>query len=188
MTTKILGGKWKGKKILTPPDSITRPTQSVVRAAVFNICQGSIENGDFLDCFAGSGAMGLEALSRGAKSAAFIEKDRTALKILYQNIKMLEASSMTTVYPYPLEKALGKIGKHPRPIPERLFDVIYLDPPYGMETDRFIPLLKELLREEGTLFLEERINDDGSQQFPGLQLISTRRFGSTALHEYSIST
>ena len=79
---KILGGTFKGRIIKTPKGKTTRPTLSSLRESVFNISQNRIENAQFLDLFAGSGAMGLEAISRGADRAVFIDKDKHAIRNL----------------------------------------------------------------------------------------------------------
>ncbi len=80
---RIIAGIYKNRNIRTPKGGNTRPTSGMLREAVFNICQASIEKAHFLDLFAGSGAMGLEALSRGAKHAVFVDNHREAIQ-MYQ--------------------------------------------------------------------------------------------------------
>lgn len=116
----ITGGKLKGRKVIAPDENITRPTLSKVRMAVFNTMQALIdfENASFLDMFAGSGIMGLEAISRGFKKVVAIEKNPKIFKILSQNYKSLNVSPNIL------------LGDSLKKIPQEYFDVIYIDPPY----------------------------------------------------------
>ena len=116
----ITGGKYNGLKIIAPDESITRPTLSKVRMAVFNTLQALIdfENANFLDMFAGSGIMGLEALSRGFKNVTAIEKNPKVFKILEENYKKIG------------EKQNLIKGNSLKSIPQEYFDVVYIDPPY----------------------------------------------------------
>ncbi|HLB52341.1 MAG TPA: 16S rRNA (guanine(966)-N(2))-methyltransferase RsmD [Chlamydiales bacterium] len=178
MTLKIVGGKFKGR-LLQTAGSATRPTQSIVRAAVFNISQHFIEGATFLDCFAGSGAMGFEALSRGATLVTFIEKDKQALQAIRQNAALLEVESQVHILPYKLELALQHL-KLP-------FDLIYMDPPYDLPIQPFaLQILKQkLLKQTGFLFLEER-SKGKTPEIPGLLIVSSRRYGDAALHQFKL--
>ena len=116
----ITAGKFKGQKVTAPDETITRPTLSKVRMAVFNTLQALIdfEGASFLDMFAGSGIMGLEALSRGFEHVVAIEKNPKVYNILLNNYKALK------VKPNILK------GDSLKVIPQEHFDVIYMDPPY----------------------------------------------------------
>lgn len=116
----ITAGKFKGQKITAPDETITRPTLSKVRMAVFNTLQALIdfEGASFLDMFAGSGIMGLEAISRGFERVVAIEKNPKVYNILLNNYKVLK------VKPNVLK------GDSLKVIPQEHFDVIYIDPPY----------------------------------------------------------
>lgn len=116
----ITAGKYKNQKITAPDESITRPTLSKVRMAVFNTLQALIdfEDASFLDMFAGSGIMGLEALSRGFSKVTAIEKNPKVFKILQDNYKKIG------------EKQNLIKGDSLKLIPNEEFDVIYIDPPY----------------------------------------------------------
>lgn len=116
----ITAGKYKNQKITTPDESITRPTLSKVRMAVFNTLQALIdfENASFLDMFAGSGIMGLEALSRGFSKVTAIEKNLKVFKILKDNYEKI-GENQTLIK-----------GDSLKSIPNEYFDVIYIDPPY----------------------------------------------------------
>lgn len=124
MTLKINGGKFRGIKLSSPSGNKTRPTSDMLREAVFNIAQHKIQDSLFLDLFAGTGAMGLEALSRGAMKSIFIEKDRTAINCIKENIEKLSLKEEATLLPLDILSALKKLK-------EIKFNIIYMDPPYG---------------------------------------------------------
>lgn len=124
MPLKIAGGLYKGLPLETPSGSKTRPTAEVLRMAVFNICQHKTKDAHFLDLYAGSGAMGVEALSRGALKATFIENDRQALKALKKNIEKIQAEDASLVLPLDVQVGLKKVQN-------TLFNIVYIDPPYG---------------------------------------------------------
>lgn len=177
---RITGGFLKNQGLKTPKGTSTRPTSEKLRQAVFNICQHHIENIEFLDLFAGSGAMGIEALSRGAKQATFIEKSIPALKILRENLLNLDLSPLATVLSGDVLVLLNKLkGK--------MFGLIYVDPPYekglAVKTVVMIDNLK-LLHPGGLLLVEE--SGKKELEFPpliNLEVKKKRKMGSTFLYE-----
>lgn len=180
MSLRIIGGKYKGHPLYSVPSTKTRPTQAVVREALFNICQNEIEEKEFLDCFAGSGAIGFEALSRGAKFVTFIESEKLALSTIHKNCERLKVKDQVKVLSFRAEIALKRL-KTP-------FDMIYLDPPYDFSLIPFVEAILEnhLLKEGGSLFLEERASFKKSAPlFSGLTLQSSRKFGEALLHHYT---
>ena len=116
----ITAGKFKGKKIIAPETDLVRPTLSKVRMAVFNVLQSYVdfENSSFLDMYGGSGVMGLEAISRGFKSATVIEKDRRIADIIKKNYLTLGVKPDL----YNMDTLKFKTDK--------FYDVVYIDPPY----------------------------------------------------------
>ena len=182
MSLRIIAGQFKGRSLRAPKGPSTRPTQSMLRESVFNICQHEIQGARFLDLFAGSGAMGLEALSRGALHATFVESDRRAIASIRENIATLQVASETTLITSNAEQALKHLFSP--------FHIIYVDPPYDKPV---VPYIKELLDRnliapDGILFIEERNRPNPpSLHFPELILISTRRFGEALLHQYRFS-
>ncbi len=124
---RIIGGRWRGRRLAAPPGQTTRPTAERLRQAIFDMLlhapwggRGVIEGALVLDVFAGTGALGLEALSRGAAAAEFFEQDRAALTALRSNIAACGAAAR--VHPGDACRAIG--GP-----PARL---VFLDPPYGL--------------------------------------------------------
>jgi 16S rRNA (guanine966-N2)-methyltransferase len=126
---RIIAGEWRGSRLEAPPGEGTRPTLDRVRQALFDRLmhapwagRGAIEGAAVLDAFAGTGALGLEALSRGAAGAVFIERDRTALAALRANVAACRAEARCRVI----------AGDALRPPPGSPCGVVFLDPPYGL--------------------------------------------------------
>lgn len=179
---KIIAGKFKGHKIHAPKSASTRPTQSITREALFNICQNKIEGSLFLDLFAGSGAMGIEALSRGATKAVCVENHKSAIGAIKKNIASLQIEEDTILIPKEIFIALKFLKAK-----EMHFDIIYLDPPYKMELFKKKKILENifsfsLLKDEGDLFLE----DDSKKPLDlPFRFCKSRKFGKSFLHHWS---
>ncbi len=132
---RIVAGTWRGRALLAPPGDATRPTADRVRQALFDMLlhapwggRAAIEGAQVLDVFAGTGALGLEALSRGAAFATFIEHDRAALAALRANIAALRAEGRTAVL------AADALAVAARVAPGAMAgSLVFLDPPYGGE-------------------------------------------------------
>ncbi|HSX25510.1 MAG TPA: 16S rRNA (guanine(966)-N(2))-methyltransferase RsmD [Chlamydiales bacterium] len=181
MTLRIIGGKYKGLLLKTPKSTSTRPTQGMLREAVFNICQNQINDARFLDLFAGSGAIGFEALSRGASHVTFVEQNKIAIACLKENIAKLNVALQTQLLPLPAARALPFLAKQSK------FNLVYIDPPYDTPFQSLLEGLKPLLAPHATVFIEERHSPKIQQtppEFPFLQLIDSRRFGIALLHQY----
>ena len=129
---RIVAGRWGGRRLTTPRGTAVRPTADRVREALFSILGGAVEGARVLDLFAGSGALGLEALSRGARYADFVEFRPTSLHALKANIMRLKLRERTRVH---VRDALPFAGTLP---PDR-YDVAFCDPPYeSRQLDRVI--------------------------------------------------
>lgn len=133
---RIISGKARGTKLYTLEGNNTRPTLDRVKESLFNIIQSNIENSVFLDLFAGSGAIGLEAVSRGAKKAILCENSKEAIQIIKKNIAKTHAEEKTKLYEMTFQELLK------REINE-IIDIIYIDPPY--KTDFAYESLKIIL-------------------------------------------
>ena len=123
---RIIAGQWRGRTLAAPAGSRTRPTSDRAREGLFSMLTsrlGSFEGLAVADLFAGSGALGLEALSRGAAHCIFIDNDREAIAALKRNVAALDAEARTEIRQQPAESA---------PPPDRPFDLVFLDPPYGL--------------------------------------------------------
>lgn len=140
---RIVAGKWGSRRLQAPAGRTTRPTQDKIREAVFDSLGGFFEGGTVLDLYAGSGAVGLEALSRGMAAGVFVEASRPACQVLRANIHSLGAQACCRVLAMKAEKALPLLaGENSR------FDLVYLDPPYRQEKNTEV---MRFLTEKGML-------------------------------------
>ncbi|MBQ6222972.1 MAG: 16S rRNA (guanine(966)-N(2))-methyltransferase RsmD [Solobacterium sp.] len=154
---RIVAGKYSSRRLDTLPGNDTRPTLDKVREAVFSSLGGFFEGGNMLDLYAGSGAVGLEALSRGMDHIVLVDKSRAAAEIIRKNIASLKAEEQTTVLPVSDLKALGILQE--RGI---RFDLVYLDPPYAKERNmEILRKLQEysLLAEKARIVIESDKED-----------------------------
>ena len=122
---RIVSGRWRGRSISAPPDTRVRPTADRVREAWLSIVQTEVPGARVLDLFAGSGALGLEALSRGATSADFVESNRRSLQALHANVEALGAGDASCIHRVDALRFIEKL----RP---GAYDVAFADPPYGL--------------------------------------------------------
>jgi len=127
VTIRVIGGRFGGRRLATPPGRGTRPTASRVREAWFSAIQEDLEGVRVLDLFAGSGALGIEALSRGAGSATFVESDGKVLGVLRRNLELLDLDSAATIVRADVFRAVASPE-----IREARFDLALADPPYGV--------------------------------------------------------
>ncbi len=173
---RVISGTARGRRLKIPPEKITRPTGDRVKEALFNIIGADVAGTVFLDCFAGSGSMGIEALSRGAVQAHFIENNTTALRILKENLEktsFLDKSSVWKGDVYGvLRRRLKGFG----------FGIIFLDPPYNYDPSRVLSLIEEkgLLLSGGIIILEASSHSDPFE-CPFWQQIENRVYGDTRL-------
>jgi 16S rRNA (guanine966-N2)-methyltransferase len=121
---RIVAGKWKGRHLTPPPDRTVRPTADRVREAWMSIIQLDIPDARVLDLFAGSGALGIEALSRGARSADFVDDSAKSLRTLQTNLADLEAGDGAAVHRTDAIKFIAKL-------PAAAYDIAFADPPYA---------------------------------------------------------
>jgi 16S rRNA (guanine966-N2)-methyltransferase len=175
---RIVAGSRKGHRIAAPKGVVTRPTGDRVREAVFSIV-GSVEGARVLDLFAGSGAMGLEALSRGASSCAFVESDTGAARVIQANLEKLRLTGAVVVTRDVAAALRDELVRG------RRYDLIVADPPYG-DWQRHEPSLGELLPavlSEGGMVVVETA--DRIEPVLPLDLVTTRRYGSARITVFS---
>jgi 16S rRNA (guanine966-N2)-methyltransferase len=166
---RIIAGTHRGHRIAAPRGKDTRPTSDRVRENAFNLI-GPVDDANVLDLFAGSGAMGLEALSRGAATATFVESDRDACRTINANLDKL--SFRGTVRCLDAVRALGQ---------ERMvYDLILCDPPYDFDRKRIAPQLAKLLSDDGVLVWETSGRED-PPEVPGLAERTSRKYGAARL-------
>jgi 16S rRNA (guanine966-N2)-methyltransferase len=169
---RIIAGERKGHTIWAPKGLDVRPTSDRVRENVFNIVAPWVEGARVLDLYAGSGAMGLEALSRGADAVVFIENDPEAVRTSERNLDKLRFTGATV-----LRRNAGS-GLAQEATAGRKYDLVLADPPYAMtdytQLARYLP---SVLADDGLLVLESAARVE--PELPGLEVRTTRRYGST---------
>jgi 16S rRNA (guanine966-N2)-methyltransferase len=167
---RIVAGSRKGARIFAPKGTGTRPTSDRVREAVFNLI-GPVEDAAILDLFAGSGAMGLEALSRGAASAVFVESDRAACRTIERNLAKLGLTGATVLCRDALQALAAESST---------YDLVLCDPPYGFaDYPRLAGYLKRVLAPNGLLVYETAAKEQ--PELEGLTVRTSRTYGSARL-------
>lgn len=149
---RILGGAARGRRLKGESLPGVRPTSSRVREALFDVLGGRVPGCAFLDLFAGSGAVGLEALSRGAARAVFVESSRRAAQVIAANVSALEADPVAEILAMEASRAL-------RHLEERVerFDIVFLDPPWDVEDPgAVLPQAARVAAPGGTVVVEHR--------------------------------
>jgi 16S rRNA (guanine966-N2)-methyltransferase len=168
---RIIAGSRRGHTIYAPPGRDTRPTSDRVRENTFNLI-GPVDGASVLDLFAGSGALGLEALSRGAASAVFVESDRDAVGAIERNLDKLRLTGATVLRRDALQALAADASA------ARKYDLVLVDPPYDRYDDMQTTLaryLPEVLAGDGLLVFETSARIE--PQVP-LELRTSRRYGS----------
>ena len=175
---RIIAGKYKRTPINTlAGEEITRPTRDMVKEALFSSI-AIFSDTCFLDLFAGSGAIGLEALSRGAAEVVFNDINREAVKVIKSNLMKVKENRMVLNLDY--KNCL-------REMTGRVFDYIYCDPPYAFaEYEEIFSYVKAygLLKEKGIMILEVRKNTDLDDVYPGFVKFKEQRYGISKLVYY----
>lgn len=149
---RIIGGTMRGTKLFTLEGENTRPTLDRVKEALFSKINFELEDATVLDLFSGSGALGLEALSRGAQKSFLCDNSKDAIKIINQNIEKTKTKDKITLFNMDYQKALSEMKKA-----GIKFDIVFLDPPYKTdfaEDAAKIIIENELLNENGLIILE----------------------------------
>ncbi len=179
--TRIIGGSARGRRLRTPPGEATRPTSDRVREALFSALEarlGSLTGVRFLDLYAGSGAVGLEAMSRGAASVTCVESDRRTAKVVQANVATLGFTDVE-VLAHPASRVLGQRPTDP-------FDVVFADPPYPVDNTEVERVLALLVAHEwmapGAVLVLERSARSVEPTWPsGLTGERHRGYGETVL-------
>jgi 16S rRNA (guanine966-N2)-methyltransferase len=169
---RIVAGQWRGRRIKAPADDRVRPTADRVREAWMSIVQPRLADAAVVDLFAGSGALGLEALSRGAASAVFVEIAPASLRALRENIELLAAGDAATV-------RRADALRFAAALPAEAFDVAFADPPYGIGAASRLAELWLTTPFARVLGIEHRVTE--SMPAAG----DSRRYGDTVITLYA---
>ncbi|RUM88852.1 MAG: 16S rRNA (guanine(966)-N(2))-methyltransferase RsmD [Thermodesulfatator sp.] len=177
MGLRVTGGAFKGRRLCTPRGPGTRPMTERVRKALFDILGESLCGARVLDLFSGSGALGFEALSRGASEVVFVEASREASRTIRKNARTLGLEDRVHLVQGRLPEVLKKVPPGP-------YHLVFLTPPYGKglgeETLAALPL--EILALEARIVLEERKTSQVKIKKPALEIEEIRRYGDTWLY------
>ena len=176
---RIISGKAKGTKLYTLEGTNTRPTLDRVKESIFNIIQNDIEDAEIFDLFAGSGAIGLEFLSRGARNAVLCDKSKDATEIIKRNVQKTHMEEKTQILNLDFETCLDKVKN-------RQFDIIYIDPPYV--TKYILKSIEKIiaqgnLKKEGIMILE---TDDEQRilreiESEEVRIVDKRKYGRATI-------
>lgn len=176
---RIIGGKNRSRKIKQPNLDKVRPTKDRVREAIFNMIAGEVSGAKVLDLFSGTGAYGLEALSRGAKSCTFVESDRDVVHILEENIKSLGEGDNSTVLIDDGCKAVEDLSKN-----KARFDIIFADPPYTSNLSKNILIIinqYDILEHFGVLVIEHNKAEELPEKEENITTCKQKTYGHTSV-------
>lgn len=175
---RITGGEFSGRLLAVPKSDLIRPTQDRVRLALFNILSSEIAGAEFLDLFAGSGAVGIEALSRGATSATFVEGNRRHAAIIEKNVSALAIRNATVVVADAYRWIEHYVGNG--------YTIAFADPPYALGEEKGYGKVLERLAMRGVvrvngLFIAEMTAVQHTEQTPNWELLRDRTYGKTRI-------
>lgn len=174
---RVIGGEFRSRRLETIPGLATRPTPDRLRETLFDILAPRIEGMVFLDAYAGTGSVGIEALSRGARHAIFLERGRAALEVIRRNLGSLGLDARATVLAGPVLATLRRYSA----------DIVFADPPY--ESDAYTALLDALAEAARPLaIIQHSVRHDLPDEHLGLKRVRLLKQGDNALSFYEART
>lgn len=174
---RVITGTARGRKLQAPDGMDTRPTTDLVKEAVFSVIHFIVPCANVLDLFAGSGQMGIEALSRGANKAVFVDSSRKALDVIKQNVQNTGFAKQAKVLSGDAESFLKNAVEK--------YDIIFLDPPYNQGyPDKLLPILGKPLSENGVVLYEHDKKEELPEETEDLVLKKRYRYGRTMVSSY----
>lgn len=176
---RIITGRAKGRRLTAPDTDLTRPATDRVREAIFSAIGPWVEDAVVLDLYAGSGSFGLEALSRGAAAATFVESGEKALSALRDNVAAVGLGG--AVVATEVEAFLRRPG-------DRLYHLVFIDPPWDLSTDvieRQLAAIDPLLTPEGEVVVSRREGDRPPLPPSGWQVATDRKYGDARIYRYA---
>ncbi len=181
---RVISGKYRGINLSGPEGSDTRPTSDRVKEALFNILMWEMDESIFLDLFAGTGGVGIEALSRNAKKVVFVDFDNRALRILKNNLGKIKGNENFEVFHKDAFSAVDILSSL-----SKTFDIIFLDPPYGMnDTLGLIENIfdREIIAKYGKIIVEHDKRNEMPEKIRGLLRLKQKKYGNTVLTIYEM--
>lgn len=180
---RVIAGKARGKRLKAPPGDTTRPVTDMIKEALFNVWNERLEGAAFLDLFAGSGSMGIEALSRGARSVIFIDNSAAAVGVIKDNLMNCKMTEGFEVYRNDVFRAINILQTR-----DSKFDLIYVDPPFTQEAifDRVIKILDqaEILARNGIMVIRTFRKKSLPECLDHLFEYRKKEYGESVLHYY----
>ena len=184
MSLRVISGKARGLKLDTPKNQDVRPTTDRVKESLFNMINSYIMDSNILDLFAGTGSLGIECLSRGAKNCVFVDKSKDSINIVRSNVKKARVENESTILNVDFKDAVKRLSTQ-----NQKFDVIFMDPPYY--ENMFIECLKSidefnLLDEDGIIVVEHDTKDLFEESIGRLNKSREKKYGNTTLTFYKL--
>lgn len=176
---RVVAGSAKGKSLKAVPGMNTRPTTDKVKESIFNIIGPYFTGGTVLDLFAGTGSLGIEALSRGMTKAIFVDQDKLSIETIHKNLENTKLQQFAEVYKNDYERALKALVKR-----EMSFDLIFLDPPYRLKVmNKIIQHIREyhLITEQGIIVTEHDAKYDFTHLLEGFAIQKQVTYGDTGI-------
>jgi 16S rRNA (guanine966-N2)-methyltransferase len=176
---RIISGTSRGRKLVTPRDQSLRPTSDRVKESIFDILRDDLEGKVVLDLFAGTGNLGIEALSRGARRAIFVEKGRQALRLIQRNLTQVGLEERSEIFPKDVSRAIGILKQR-----GECFDLIMMDPPYerGLIQNTLMKLnYNPIYHSDSILVIEHNRREPLPHVLDGWNLVRQRRIGDTMI-------
>lgn len=183
---RIVGGQLKGRRLIRPKGNHLRPTSERVREALFSFMADFLPCARFLDLYAGTGAVGIEALSRGAQQVVFVESQPSSLQVIRDNLRRCGITQQARIVP---GEALASLRKWTRSCPFDSFDIIFADPPYYLRVlEKLISLLSQspLLHEKSQVIIEHARQQQLPPQLGRLTLAHSYHYGDTTLTRFHV--
>jgi 16S rRNA (guanine966-N2)-methyltransferase len=175
VNVRLIAGLYGGRIIEGSSTTLTHPMGERIRNAIFNKIGSELAGADVLDAFAGSGALGLEALSRGAKNATFVERDRVAQKIIGNNIALLQVGAQSKLIKSSVSQWVKSANQR--------FDIIFADPPYSDPQLSTVSVLFGLLKPNGLMVLSYPGRSETLAEL-GVVVVDNRSYGNAAIAFY----
>lgn len=177
---RVIAGKYKGRVLASPKDSCISPTSGKVKEALFSILTEEVEGSRFLDIFSGSGAIGIEAISRGAVFTAFIDDNRDSIGTIRENLKKLQITNNYQILAGDFESSLNRLSGD--------FDIIFADPPYAFKDyEHLFKVMGDLklLKDDGVLIIEHRKDIKLPSDIHGFSKVKCKKYGTASMSIYN---
>lgn len=175
--TRIIAGTARGRRLVAPRGTATRPTSDKVRGAIFNLLGQFFDGGAVLDLYAGTGALALEALSRGFERATCVERERAAAEALRRNAEACGFAGRVEIVQAPVDRALARL-------PRGAFALALLDPPYAEGPEAALAALAPFLAPGARAVAEHDARRPPADRYGALALVDRRAYGDTGISIY----